>query len=204
MEGLPYSYGGGFGRVLEEDGVEMNDEDDLESAIGIGMGLPLPPSVLQERERRELEEGDGTDGEEGEDDPPDFVSTLPSTRTGTKADSSRTNRARRRRKSHPTGSGGGGTIRLGSGSTGGGRGPVGGILGGMGAKERALWMWVNVEDLDGFLQEVYVYYVGKGIYAIGLSRLLNLLFVPHPFFPLAHRGEVGLLTERGGIGLSDG
>lgn len=47
----------------------------------------------------------------------------------------------------------------------------------MGAKERALWRWVNVEDLDAFLQEVYMYYVGKGIWAIGLSRLLNLLYV---------------------------
>lgn len=59
---------------------------------------------------------------------------------------------------------------------------MGGILGGkrsnrMSAKERALWRWVNVEDLDAFLQEVYLYYVGKGIWAIGLSRLLNLLSV---------------------------
>lgn len=58
-----------------------------------------------------------------------------------------------------------------------GGGPVGGILGttGMGARERALWRWVNVEDLDSFLQEVYLYYVGKGVWAIALSRLLNLL-----------------------------
>ncbi|WVO15865.1 hypothetical protein L204_103527 [Cryptococcus depauperatus] len=41
--------------------------------------------------------------------------------------------------------------------------------------ERALWKWVNVEDLDGFLQEVYNYYKGKGIYCIALSRVLNLL-----------------------------
>lgn len=51
----------------------------------------------------------------------------------------------------------------------------------MGAKERALWRWVNVEDLDAFLQEVYMYYVGKGIWAIGLSRLLNLLYVSYIF-----------------------
>ncbi|KAK8858925.1 hypothetical protein IAR55_003156 [Kwoniella newhampshirensis] len=41
--------------------------------------------------------------------------------------------------------------------------------------EKALWKWVNVEDLDGFLQEVYEYYKGKGIYCIALARVLNLL-----------------------------
>lgn len=46
---------------------------------------------------------------------------------------------------------------------------------GMDARERALWRWINVDDLDGFLQECYLYYVGRGIWAIGLSRLLNLL-----------------------------
>ena len=43
--------------------------------------------------------------------------------------------------------------------------------------QRALWNWVNVEDLDGFLQEVYAYYKGKGIYCIALARVLNLLWV---------------------------
>ncbi|EAU88703.2 autophagy-type protein 9 [Coprinopsis cinerea okayama7 len=42
--------------------------------------------------------------------------------------------------------------------------------------ERALWNWVNVYNLDAFLQEVYMYYEGKGIYSIALSRGLNLLF----------------------------
>ena len=59
--------------------------------------------------------------------------------------------------------------------------------------ERALWNWVNVYNLDAFLQEasvdtclpqsrfpnvngqVYAYYTGKGIYCIALSRGLNLL-----------------------------
>lgn len=45
----------------------------------------------------------------------------------------------------------------------------------MSAKERALWRWINVEDLDGFLQQVYLYYVGKGIWAMLLERVLNLL-----------------------------
>lgn len=63
-----------------------------------------------------------------------------------------------------------------------GGGPVGGVLGGprgaafgMGSKERALWRWVNVDDLDAFLGQVYGYYTGKGIWAIALAKLLNLL-----------------------------
>ncbi|KAF9067555.1 autophagy protein Apg9-domain-containing protein [Rhodocollybia butyracea] len=43
--------------------------------------------------------------------------------------------------------------------------------------ERALWNWVNVYNLDAFLQEVYYYYEGKGIYSIALSRGLNLLTI---------------------------
>ena len=43
--------------------------------------------------------------------------------------------------------------------------------------EKALWNWVNVYNLDAFLQEVYYYYEGKGIYSIALSRGLNLLSV---------------------------
>ena len=44
--------------------------------------------------------------------------------------------------------------------------------------EKALWNWVNVYNLDAFLQEVYYYYEGKGIYSIALARGLNLLLVP--------------------------
>lgn len=43
--------------------------------------------------------------------------------------------------------------------------------------ERALWNWVNVYNLDAFLQEAYYYYEGKGIFSIALSRGLNLLLV---------------------------
>lgn len=50
-------------------------------------------------------------------------------------------------------------------------------LRGLDAAERALWNWVNVCNLDAFLQEVYVYYEGKGIYSIALARGLNLLTV---------------------------
>jgi autophagy-related protein 9 len=46
---------------------------------------------------------------------------------------------------------------------------------GLDAYERALWNWVNVYNLDAFLQEVYYYYEGKGIYSIALARGLNLL-----------------------------
>jgi autophagy-related protein 9 len=48
---------------------------------------------------------------------------------------------------------------------------------GLDAYERALWNWVNVYNLDAFLQEVYQYYEGKGIYSIALARGLNLLSV---------------------------
>ncbi|TFK42483.1 putative transmembrane protein [Crucibulum laeve] len=50
-------------------------------------------------------------------------------------------------------------------------------LGGLDEYERALWNWVNVYNLDAFLQEVYYYYEGKGIYSIALARGLNLLTV---------------------------
>ncbi|KAI6045556.1 putative transmembrane protein [Pisolithus marmoratus] len=50
-------------------------------------------------------------------------------------------------------------------------------LRGLDAAERALWNWVNVCNLDAFLQEVYAYYEGKGIYSIALGRGLNLLTV---------------------------
>jgi autophagy-related protein 9 len=50
-----------------------------------------------------------------------------------------------------------------------------GQLRGLDDYEKALWNWVNVYNLDGFLQEVYQYYEGNGIYSIALSRGLNLL-----------------------------
>ncbi|KAI9796271.1 MAG: autophagy protein atg9 [Candelina submexicana] len=42
-------------------------------------------------------------------------------------------------------------------------------------KEKALWRWANVENLDNFLQGVYEYFLGNGIWCIMLSRILNLL-----------------------------
>lgn len=44
-------------------------------------------------------------------------------------------------------------------------------------REKALWRWVNVSDLDSFLVEVYSYYTNYGIYSILLRRLLTLLWV---------------------------
>ena len=48
-------------------------------------------------------------------------------------------------------------------------------LGMMDPKDRAMWMWANVENLDNFLKEVYDYYIGNGVWCILLSRVLNLL-----------------------------
>ncbi|KAI9798820.1 MAG: hypothetical protein M1825_004993 [Sarcosagium campestre] len=55
---------------------------------------------------------------------------------------------------------------------------LGGIRSGLAfidPRERALWRWANVENLDNFLQEVYDYFLGNGIWCIVLSRALNLL-----------------------------
>ena len=42
-------------------------------------------------------------------------------------------------------------------------------------REKALWRWANVQNLDNFLQEVYQYYLGKGLYSILLRSALNLM-----------------------------
>ncbi|KAH8701861.1 putative autophagy protein Apg9 [Talaromyces proteolyticus] len=42
-------------------------------------------------------------------------------------------------------------------------------------KDKAMWRWANVENLDNFLKDVYIYYLGNGIWCILLSRTLNLL-----------------------------
>lgn len=52
-----------------------------------------------------------------------------------------------------------------------------GTMRGLDDYERALWNWVNVYNLDAFLQEAYYYYEGKGLYSIALARGLNLLCV---------------------------
>lgn len=44
-------------------------------------------------------------------------------------------------------------------------------------RERALWMWANITNLDIFLQDVYDYYLGNGWYCIAMQRTLDLLIV---------------------------
>lgn len=44
-------------------------------------------------------------------------------------------------------------------------------------REKALWMWANVDNIDEFLREVYAYYTGKGLVCIALSKALNLLTI---------------------------
>ncbi len=48
-------------------------------------------------------------------------------------------------------------------------------LGNLNGKERALWKWANVENLDTFLQDVYMFYIGNGLSCILLARVLDLL-----------------------------
>lgn len=43
-------------------------------------------------------------------------------------------------------------------------------------QEKAMWMWINVTNLDRFMGEVYAYYRGAGIWCICLDRLLNILY----------------------------
>ena len=50
-------------------------------------------------------------------------------------------------------------------------------LGSIDPKERAVWMWANVQNLDRFLNDVYDYYVGHGIWSILLNRMVKLLSV---------------------------
>ncbi|KAG8834442.1 autophagy protein atg9 [Serendipita sp. 399] len=49
--------------------------------------------------------------------------------------------------------------------------------GGLDEHQQALWRWVNVYNLDEYLQEVYHYYANSGFTSIALSRVLNLLTV---------------------------
>ncbi|KAL3479528.1 autophagy protein Apg9-domain-containing protein [Aspergillus californicus] len=42
-------------------------------------------------------------------------------------------------------------------------------------KEKAMWMWANVGNLDNFLKDVYTYFLGNGIWSIMLNRVLSLL-----------------------------
>ncbi|KAF4637927.1 hypothetical protein G7Y89_g142 [Cudoniella acicularis] len=42
------------------------------------------------------------------------------------------------------------------------------------AKDKAMWRWINVTNVDNFIKEVYDYYVGKGIWCMLLKDSLDL------------------------------
>lgn len=42
-------------------------------------------------------------------------------------------------------------------------------------RDKAMWRWINVINLDNFMEQVYTYYTGSGIWCILLFRVLNLL-----------------------------
>lgn len=52
---------------------------------------------------------------------------------------------------------------------------IGGVVFHPDPKQRALWKWAQVQNLDNFLTQVYDYYMSKGIYSIALKRILSLL-----------------------------
>jgi len=43
------------------------------------------------------------------------------------------------------------------------------------SRERAMWRWINVTNIDNFIKDVYDYYTGSGIWCIVLTRILELL-----------------------------
>jgi autophagy-related protein 9 len=43
-----------------------------------------------------------------------------------------------------------------------------------GPRERAMWRWINITNLDNFMREVYDYYTGSGLWCITLERALTL------------------------------
>lgn len=42
-------------------------------------------------------------------------------------------------------------------------------------RERALWRWANVSNLDIFIKDVYAYYLGNGLWCMVLDRVLHLV-----------------------------
>jgi autophagy-related protein 9 len=43
------------------------------------------------------------------------------------------------------------------------------------ARDKAMWRWINVVNLDNFMAQVYNYYIDSGIWCILLFRVLALL-----------------------------
>ncbi|RKP07115.1 APG9-domain-containing protein [Thamnocephalis sphaerospora] len=58
-----------------------------------------------------------------------------------------------------------------------GRGWLHGWRARVSSRERAIYEWTNVDNLDTFFKRVYRYYQGKGVYCIVTSRLLSLLML---------------------------
>jgi autophagy-related protein 9 len=46
-----------------------------------------------------------------------------------------------------------------------------------GPREKAMWRWINITNLDNFMKEVYEYYTGAGLWCITLDRALTLAYV---------------------------
>lgn len=55
-------------------------------------------------------------------------------------------------------------------------------------RERALWKWANVDNLDLFLQDVYRYYLGNGYFCIILEKILNLATLIFVIFTSTYGG----------------
>jgi autophagy-related protein 9 len=53
-------------------------------------------------------------------------------------------------------------------------------------KEKAMWLWANVENLDNFVKDVYTYFLGNGIWSILLNRVLSLLYALTHFYTHSH------------------
>lgn len=53
---------------------------------------------------------------------------------------------------------------------------VGSVITGT-AEQKAMWRWVNITNLDSFMQDVYNYYRGNGLWCILLDRVLHLVEV---------------------------
>ena len=51
---------------------------------------------------------------------------------------------------------------------------AGGMLTGS-PREKAMYRWMNVMDVDSFINDVYDYYIGSGIWCITLTKVLDLL-----------------------------
>lgn len=56
-------------------------------------------------------------------------------------------------------------------------------------REKALWKWANVENLDIFLQDVYRYYLGNGFTCMVIEKVLNLITLLFVVFISTYMGH---------------